>query len=255
MALFSTTAGFFGNIATFHYDSAIMLPVEDKDAINVLALSVGLTALMSLVSLIVVVFFNSFLVNLMKNENISFWLYFVPISVFFMGTFRSFSVWVTRHKQFKLIALRNITQTTSTAGTKITFGWADLQNIGLITGTLVGQTIATLLLIYESFKKTIINLKYIKLPTIFSNAKKYKDFPLFTNWQGFLDVFNESGLKIIISNFAGASVLGLYSFTLGMLLKPLRIIGESVSNVFYQHATHIYNKGGDLLSLTLKLYK
>lgn len=253
LALFVTTGSFFGNIATFHYDSAIMLPAEEKDAVNVLALSLILTLFMTLFSLILVVFFNSQLVTLMNNEKIGTWLYLVPISVLLSGVFRSFSVWATRHKQFKLIAMRNITQTASTNGIKVTFGFFKFNNIGLIFGTLLGQIIATSLLVFESIKKTSLNIKQISKKGIIFNAKRYKEFPLFTNWQGFFDVFNETGSRYIISNVFGSTILGWYSFTIGLLQKPLHIIGQSVSNVYYQRCSDLNNSGGDLWGFTKKI--
>ncbi|MBX3008364.1 MAG: oligosaccharide flippase family protein [Melioribacteraceae bacterium] len=253
LALFMSTGMIFGNIATFQYDAAIMLPKEESDAINLLALSLILTVLISLLSLVVVVLFNNQLTLLMANEKVSNWLYFVPISVILTGFFRSFSVWSSRNKLFRLIAARNITQTAATAGSKLGFGYGGYTSGGLIIGSLTGQLIATFYLVLQSMKITIINFKSVSLHRMKINASKYRDFPLFTNWQGFIDIFNDTGSQYIISNFYGPTVLGWYSFTFGILQRPLQLIGASVSQVFYQKGAEIYNDKKDLWGLTKKI--
>ena len=158
LALFISTGMVFGNIATLQYDAAIMLPNEDKDAINLLVLSLGLTVIMTLFSGIIVFSLNSQLVKLMDNDKVSFWLYFVPISVLLTGFSRSFSVWASRKKQFKLIAARNITQTSTTAGSKLLLAFARYTDGGLVAASLFGQFISAFLLTHASFYKTIINI-------------------------------------------------------------------------------------------------
>lgn len=255
LALFMATGMIFGNISTFQYDAAIMLPKEEKDAINLLALSIFLTLCMTFISFIIIFAFNSQLVYLMDNEKVANWLYLVPLSVLLTGVFRSFSFWASRNKQFKLIAARNITQTTTTAGVKLISGFAKYTNGGLIIGTLAGQFVATALLLVESFRRSLMDTKLVNRKSIFQNAKKYKEFPLFTNWQGFFDMLNDTGSRYIISNFFDSTILGLYSFTFGILERPLQIIGQSVAQVYYQRGAEIYYTDGDLWILTKKIIK
>ena len=62
-----------------------------------------------------------------------------------------------------------------------------------------------------------------------------------------------TGSRYIISNYFGAIVLGWYSFTFGLLQKPLQLIGNSVSQVFYQKSTEVFNNNGNLWILTKKI--
>jgi O-antigen/teichoic acid export membrane protein len=253
LALFTSTGMFMGNIATMQYDSAIMLPKREKDAINIMALSILSVAAMTVLTLIIVVFFNGSLSKLMGSEKMSFWLYLVPLSVFLTGLFRTLNIWASRMKHFKRLAMRNIMQSSTTAGTKLGVGFFTKINGGLIIGSLTGQFTATTVLLYQTLRKDGVNFSLISIKRIFFNAKKYKEFPLITNFQGFLDMFKETGVRYIISNFYGTAILGAYSFTLGLLQKPAQLIGGAISQVYYQKASETYNSKGDLWGLTKKI--
>ena len=80
-ALFIAITTIFGTIANGRYELAIMLPKKDEDAINIFALGFIITCFISLILLILVLVFNDYFTKLLGNEEVSFWLYFVPIAV------------------------------------------------------------------------------------------------------------------------------------------------------------------------------
>lgn len=250
--LFTSTAMFFGNIATLQYDKAIMLPEEIEDAVNVMVLSLISVLVMTSISAIVVILLNKFLLDLMGNQSMRIWLYLVPISVFLGGIFRTLNMWASRIKAFKRVAARNISQTTVGAGSKLIFGFLRYTSGGLIIGSLLGQSFSTALLVAQTMKDEI-HRKYLSFQGMRINAIKYKDFPLFTNWQGFSDMVNTTGSRYIISNIFGATVLGLFSFTFGILQKPLQVIGYSISQVFFQKIADNYNKNKNVWPLIKKI--
>jgi O-antigen/teichoic acid export membrane protein len=173
--------------------------------------------------------------------------------VFLTGFFRILNIWASRQKKFRRIATRNILQTSTTAGSKVGIGFLSFIDGGLIIGSLLGQFVATLVFALQTFFKDKLNLNVITKEKILELAKKYKDFPLFVNLQGFTDMFKETGIRYTFSNFYGATVLGAYSFTLGLLQKPNRIIGQAVSHVYFQKAAEVYNAGQDLWRLTKRI--
>jgi O-antigen/teichoic acid export membrane protein len=253
LALFTSTGLFMGNIATLQYDSAIMLPKREKDAINIMALSILSVLAMTILTLFIVVVFNGSLKRLIGSEKMGFWLYLVPLSVFLTGLFRTLNIWASRMRQFKRLAVRNIMQSSTTAGTKLGIGFFTKINGGLIIGSLAGQFTATSVLLYQTLRKDGVKFSIISIKRISFNAKKYKEFPLYANFQGFLDMFKETGVQYIISNFYGTAILGVYSFTLGLLQKPAQLIGGAISQVYFQKAADTFNAKGDLWGLTKKI--
>ena len=75
-----------------------MLPKKDEDAINIVALGFIITSIMSITLLLFVVIFNDFFTNLLNNEEIALWLYFVPLTVFFTGFWNVLNYFHNRKK-------------------------------------------------------------------------------------------------------------------------------------------------------------
>jgi len=253
LALFVSVFSIISIISTLQYEAAIVLPKKDEIAINLVALCFIITIIVSLLTLLTVITFNAKITGWLGNNNLSIWLYFIPIPIFLTGVFNTLNNWASRKKQFKRIAFRNISQSTATGGSKVLFGFLKLTNIGLIVGTLIGQFTSTYVLAWLTFKDDKKILKNIKKEKILAAAKEYRNFPKYVAWQGFFDMFNSSGTNFIISAFWGTHILGLYSFSLGIMQKPLSLIGSSVAQVYYQKASEDYNQGKNIWAITKKL--
>ncbi len=188
-----------------------------------------------------------------NNDKISSWLYFVPIIVLFTGIFNTLNNWCNRKKKYKRLALRNIAKSSTTAGTKLFSGLIGYTQGGLILGTIIGQIAATCVLSFQVWKEDKNILLKTNKAFILNNLKEYSNFPKYTAWHGFFDLFNVSATIFIISAFFGSSILGLYSFTISLLQKPLKLIGSSIAQVYYQKASEVYNEGKSIWKITKKI--
>ena len=253
LAVFMSIVAIPSNISSLKYDSAIMLPKEDKEAINIVALSFLIISSISIITLIILMVFRNFFIDFLNNDNVFYLLVLIPFVVFITGIFQILNNWGSRKKKFKRLALRNITQTSVGAGSKLALGNLGVKTTGLIIGAIIGQVIATFTLAFQTYREDKMYLKEITFDKMKKNAIKYKNFPLFTAWQGFFDTFNLSGVSFIIKYFYSATFLGYYTFTMGLMQKPLALIGNSIAQVFYQKASNLYNEKQDLWKLVKNL--
>jgi O-antigen/teichoic acid export membrane protein len=253
LALFVSVFSIVSIIVTLQYEAAIVLPKEDSDAASLVRLCLILTSAITIISLLISIFFNNTITRWLGDDNLSYWLYFVPIPVFLTGIYNTLNYWATRKKQYKRLAYRTISQSTTTGGLKVLFGFIGAVRSGLITATLIGQTTATTVLAWFTWKDDKKILRNVSKKDMLKNAVAYKDFPKYTAWQGFFDMFNASGTTFLISAFFGSLTLGLYSFTLSLLQKPMQLIGNSVAQVYYQKASELYNEGNNIWEITKKL--
>lgn len=250
-----SVVGLFGIIATFQYESAIMLPKKDEEAFNILILTIGITILVSAFSFIVLYILKDYLKVLLKSNLFNIWVFIIPIFVILTGLYNSFNIWASRRKKFKRLAFRQVAQTTVGGGSKLILGGFNFLDTGLIFGTLVGQFTSTFVLIAKSLKDSKNLFRSVTLKLIKNIAFRYKNFPKYTMFQGFFDLINTSGLVFLISYFFGLEIVGLYSFALGLLYKPTMIIGQSVSQVYYQQASVKINNGESILNESVSLIK
>lgn len=255
LGVIASVAGVFSIIATFQYESAIVLPKKDEDAFNLLSLSIILTFLVATTAFLITQLFGQQIGMWLNAPTFVKWSFVVPLMVLLDGLFNSLNMWATRLKEFKRLALRRVAQTGVSASTKLILGWMKHLNSGLIWGSLSGQVTSTGMLAILTVKDSRQLFSTITKDKIKENALRYRDFPKYTMWQGFFDMANASGIIFVLSNFYGVSVVGFYAFTIGLLQKPTQMIGNAVAQVFYQSASEKAGQGKSIYSDTLRLLK
>jgi len=235
LALFVAITSIFGSIANGRYELAIMLPKKDEDAINIFALGFIITSIISLVLLILVVVFNNYFTKLLNNDQISAWLYFVPIAVFFTGLWNILNYFNNRKKQYKDLAKATIIKSIVTAIVQLSFGFFKSGATGLISGQILSQLFANTKLLSSIVKDEILLSKISKVKII-ALAKRYKDFPQYSMWAGLANTLSQNLTNILISTFYSMSTLGFYSLVNRVLGAPSSLIGNSIGQVFFQQA-------------------
>ena len=86
-------------------------------------------------------------------------------------------------------------------------------------------------------------------------AKKYIDLPKSNSFQSILDTFQIQGITYLMAFFFSNTIIGLYAMTLRILQAPLWFIISSITQVFYQKATELFNQGVDIKPLILETIK
>ena len=254
LALFMAITAVTGTIANAKYELAIVLPKEEKDAVNILILSVIINFIFSLLLLFVILIFNEQIVKIIGNVKIKNWLYLIPVSTLFFGIFNGLNYYNIRHKKFGKIAKSQITKSNSLAVTQIGLGFLKNGAIGLILGQLMSYVSGNLLL-FKTVKENGKIDKYVNKKCIFKNAKNYKKFPFFSLPSIFLNVLNLNIINFLVSSIFSVTTLGFYSLTQRIVGIPSRVIGSSLSQVYFQKATAEYQKTGETRRIFLKTLK
>ena len=236
LALFVAIISIFGSIANGRYELAIMLPDKDEDAINIFALGFIITSSISLFLFILVVLFNEYLVIILGNEEIRFWLYFVPIAVFLMGLWNILNYFNNRRKNYKDIANATIVKSIITVVIQLSVGLLKQGATGLISGQIISQLFANTKLAKNIIKDKILISKISKVKII-ALAKRYKDFPKYSMWAILANTLSTHLINILISTFYSVATLGFYSLVQRVLGVPSSLVGGAIGQVFFQEAT------------------
>lgn len=255
LALYMSIAAIISVIATGRYELAVMLPDKEKNAINILALSFGITLLVSVLTLILVILLKDMAVSFFEEPGIATWLYFLPVVVLFSGLYQSLNYWSTRHKTFRRNAATRISQSTFSAVTQLGMGALNAGSAGLILGYIAGILIRPFILgwdVVKNFKtyKAEISVEDIKL-----NAMKYRDFLNINTPHALLGSIQDNGIIYVIMFYFSKVVLGSYSFAFRIIKAPAELVGSSVYQVFYQKASEVHQSGQDLRPLVIRIYR
>jgi O-antigen/teichoic acid export membrane protein len=246
-ALFIAIASIFGSIANGRYELAIMLPKKDEDAINIFALGFIITSIISISLLILVVIFNDFFTKLLKNEEISLWLYFVPLMVFFTGVWNILNYFNNRKKLYKDIANATIIKSIVLAIVQLSLGFIKQGVFGLITGQIASQAFSNTKLFLNILRDKVLVSKISKVKII-ALAKRYKDFPKLSMWGIFANTLSTQSTNILISSLFSVVTLGFYSLVQRVLDVPSALIGGAIGQVFFQEATKEKEKTGKAIN-------
>ena len=246
LALFISITSIVGVIANGRYELAIMLPEKDEDAINVAAVGFLFNIAISLLFLIFIIIFKKPFLKLLKAESLSFWIYFAPLTVFFIGLFQILNYANNRFKLYKDISKSNILKSIASSLVQLTLGFLKTGTSGLILGQMSAQAVANTKL-FSNIKKTGL-LKEIKKEKIKKMAAQYSNFPKFSMWAGLLNVTGYQIVNLLIGMSYGQKELGYYYMAFRILGIPSSFIGTAISQVFFKQATEEKNKTGNIIN-------
>ena len=234
VAVFMSVAGIFAIMATAKYDTAIIIPKSDKEAVNIIALSFLFTLLASLLSLFIVYFFNQNIVDFLDKPEISNWLYFIPFMVVLSGINQSMQMWSTRKKRFKRISNNMIIGTATGSTFNLSFGLSGLGVLGLLYAMFISQIVSLWHLVHRSFRNDKQLIKYMNSSSIIKVAKKYKKMPLLLLPTALIDNVRIASLNILIIHFFTTAILGQLSLAFKVIRVPMTIIYSALIQVFMQ---------------------
>jgi len=254
LALFVAITSIFGSVANGRYEMAIMLPKKETDAINIAALGILIILCLSSVLLIVVILFHDLILELLGNEQISTWLYFVPLVVLLVGLYNVLNYYNNRLKNYKDLAQATIIKSIASATVQLALGFMKAGVSGLISGQIISQFFANMKLLRNITKDKALISKVSKLKMI-AVARRYKDFPKFSMWAVLANSLSYNLSNILISTIFSITTLGFYSIVQRMLAMPSSLIGSSISQVYFRTAKEEkekHNKATDTFNSTLK---
>lgn len=232
-ALFLAITTIVGSIANGRYELAIMLPKKDEDAINIFALGFVITCLISFILLILVILFNDYFTRLLGNDEINFWLYFIPISVFFTGLFNILNYFNNRRKNYEDLKNATILKAIVLAIVQLVIGFIKTGSTGLISGSIISNMFANLRLIRNILKDKILISK-INTVKIIALIKRYKTFPKYNLPSTLADAVTQQLPFLILPKIYGLSISGYFSLSQKLIALPSSLIAKSISQVFFQ---------------------
>lgn len=250
--IFISTINILKKITTLRLELAIILPKKDFWAINAFALSMLFTTLTSLFFLLITFLFKDLISKSTKISEISSYMTVIPITLFFIGIYETFSAWNNRHKKYKKISIGKITMNISTGTVQIGANYLFLSNSGLIIGYLIGQIIAAFLMMFITIKDILKHIKDISPKRMKILLIRYKKIPTFNTLINFATNLSNEIPVYLLTGFFSTSVAGFYGMAYKIVGTPFSMLGGSIGQVFYQKASFTNSNNVSLKPLIKK---
>lgn len=253
-ALFLAVVGFFSVVSSARYEQAILLPKEDEDAINIFALGLLINIFISVFLFLVVAIFHEEITNLFNNKEIGIWLWFAPLTIFFIGLFNLLTYWNNRKKHYANITKATIIKSIILALSQIAIGAIKSGAAGLVGGQILSSIFSNMRL-----AKALLNnkklLKEISNKSIMNQAKKYIDFPKFQAPHAMLNNLSSNLPTFLFSAFFSIGIVGFYSLATRIVFAPLGILSNASAKVYNQRVSELYNNHEDAYGFTVRFLK
>ena len=253
--LFSSATIILKPLATLQYEFAIVLPKKNKDAVNLLGFSLIVLIGYSILLLLILFIFNDQIADFFNIHKLANFIYLLPLSVLLFGSVSIFDYWNNRMNNFKNISKGLLVKSSTMSAAQIATGFSTFNAIGLIPGMLLGQFLQLFFLLKVSIKSIKSARKEISFKNMIFLAKKYKDIPVFNTIINLTNNLSNELPVLLITKYFGLASSGIYGLAIKFMRAPVGIVQQSVSQVFFNKASKVYNEDGNLQTLVKKTAK
>jgi lipopolysaccharide exporter len=254
-ALFNSFTSVFAHITSLSYDHAIMLPEDEEDAANMLGISLLLTMVTSSLIIPIIWFGQSFFLNLLRATDLSPYVWFLPPTIFFVGSNRALNYWNARAHQFGRISRRNITNVLVTISISLAAGFLGYTTAGsLIFGIFLGMVVATIIQAVEIWRDDHLTFKKIRPVGMWSGMVRYRKFPLYDSWSALLNGISWQMPTFLLTFFFTPQVVGFYALGTRVLRLPIDLLGSSIAQAFFPQAAEakLHNRLPEVVESTFR---
>lgn len=240
MGIYSNYASILAVISVvvcLQYNQAVILPGNDRDARQVLALCAAACLAVGALCTLIFLPFHEQIAARMNAPELGPWLCLMPVSVLLAGTLSILQFWNSRQKTLHNVALSNAVQSATASGSQILLGLEPFHLYGgMILGNFIGRLISAFLLLRNTIRiQTEALLSGVTCRGIWQMAVRYREF-LAAIPGGLCDQLCLALPSLGLTYFFGSAEAGYYGLGHRLLTLPLSIIGNSVSQAFFPEA-------------------
>lgn len=258
-ALFMSILSITNITATAKYELAVMMPREDREGLNLMGLSALISIGVSLFLFLLVLCFNQAFTRLLGNQQISPWLYVIPLSTLLNGFYQGLNYWSNRKKRFRTMTVASLGQSLTNSSVKVGAGYLFAGPFGLIIGVVLGQITGFVTFLLNFLKHDREKLPSINQKEMGSLAREYYRFPKYNMLHGIANNFSGSLPVFILTSWFSSAETGLYAFGFTMIFRPMSLVTTAFSQVFSQRVITRENEGyvilPDVKRLLVKMFQ
>ena len=241
-------------VAAGRYDMAIVLPQHDNDARQLLRLCTWINTVVCLLVVLGMFFLAPWAADLLTmnakpserpvlRAELMNWLYAVGPMAWLFTQLTTLSYWLTRTKNFRVVAENKIHQAVSVSGFQIGGGLAHIGVTGLVGGTVAGYLVSLVNLLRRTRGQYRMDEGPVK--TKGQLAHEFIKMPALNGPNALVDAVRVNGIMFMIPAWFALAAAAHFSMAWRLLHAPMALINAAVAQVFYQRLSTV-KRGGML---------
>jgi O-antigen/teichoic acid export membrane protein len=254
LAWYMTFISIISVFATGKFEMAIVIPEKEKDAKNLTILSFLLSALASVIVIIISIsFYKSIAATLQTSEII--WIFAIGPGILFFCTYQVFFYLANRYSLYNSMSISKVNQNAGIVIFQLVLGLVGAGGIGLVFGRLVGYLISAVLLGWFTVKFSKLRKSDISWTDINKVARTYSNFPKHLVFSNLLAAIYTQLPFMYIAREFDSQIAGQFAFAMQMIMVPGLLISNAIGDVFRQKASELYRTSGRFDRLLIRTLK
>jgi O-antigen/teichoic acid export membrane protein len=233
-------------VATLRYELAIVIGEDQNEALKIFRVSALSATFMSLLCFCIFFFFSKTVLSIVggnQNEEIGFWILFVPVGIFFNGLIQSYSYLLNRNKSYTELTKSKLILASVSVLLPLVLSMIVMVKGALIISYLFSQFLCLLYLCFSSKTQSEDNNQKFVMNDLKKIFLKYKKFPLLNAPSSIIDQLAAVIPLFFINKKFGIENAAYYVMALKVVSIPISLLSYSVSQtLFSEIASRIEKK-------------
>lgn len=227
------------NVSGLKYEYGIVLQKREKNAINLLWLSLFSVSITAFSSLAIYAAMFFFMPKLSWVEDLGLLGFLLPLSVFSFGCVNAFSYWFNREQNYgRMSATKWVGSLTSEPAK---FGLHTSPFNGLILGRVLGQMASFIYVVVQFFSNFKNTNRLLSSRQIRKEAKLHKQYPFFVMPGAFITVLITTIYVQFFSHYFGNDKVGLLGVSVSYLGVAFGVVSTAFGQVFFKKISLIHD--------------
>jgi len=239
LSTFTAIVALLAPFGTLRYVAGLPVPRKDATAINLLFLSLVVLVSFTLLLSAGAWGFGALLLSKAELTSLISYLPLIVLGVFLSGFYEMLTLWATRKKEFRTLALSQANQAISGNLLKIALGFLGFKTAGLIIGQ-VAQIGGGVLPLFRILIPQLMQFKdRIRLARMRKMAKLFRDMPQYRLPSQFLLMASMQGPALLSAHIYGMETAGQLGLALTALALPINLLGTTTGNAYFSEISNI----------------
>lgn len=237
-------------LSTSEYQSAILLPKEEKEAIGLSKVALSLLGLWLLIVVLSLPFSHHISQLFDAPALTSYYWLLVPF-VAAMGVWTIFNAWLMRRRDFGSIGVFQLSQSGVGVLTKLVFGCVGWLRCGLILSSVLAPFVALIASIFRRYN-TFRELWQPYAGSLQELARRYRRFPLYSMPRALVNTLSGNLPALLLTPYFGLGQLGFFAMAMTLAFRPITMITSAMYQVFFERVAQKVRDGQSVLGTLSK---
>lgn len=243
LAFFSAAYAVVAGLATLKYDASIILPRTTSQALDLTALAITTSVVLSALMLGVLLLCQLW-------WDVQWYHFLVPVSAVLGAIYTAAQQWAARASDYRSYARSQVLNSVANIGSALALAFVAHGLLGkLVIGYMAGLAVAAFYLSRGILQAAAAAGEHWRrhVDSLRASAREYKRFPLYVLPAYFLNTLGLSAPPFVLQALFSLRDVGHYAIAARFLLIPSALIGGAISEAFRSEFVDRVRRDAELL--------